>query len=154
MSTTPVKPIESEDARPPVPSYQRASSHGVIAWSSFFFVLLQSVCTFFAALDGLRVVIGVGALASVVEAGKFWDRFHTDWIRVPMVALALAGSLLNLIILMRVRRLRNRPAAQWRQLPLIPRKRRMERVQLVLSLLTLALIVMEEIGHWHTFHRL
>jgi hypothetical protein len=129
-------------------------AQGVIAWSSFFFVLLQSVCTFFTALDGLRVVIGVGALASVVEAGKVWDRFHTNWIRVPMVGLALVGALLNLAVLRRVWRLRSRPSAQWRRVPVSARKMRMERVQFVLSVITLALILVEEIMHWRTFHRL
>jgi hypothetical protein len=154
ISTTPIEPLEPEDALlRPMPS-EAGRAQGVIAWSSFFFVLLQSVCTFFTALEGLRVVIGVGALASVVEVGKMWDRFHTDWIRVPMVGFALVGALLNLTILMRIRRLRNRPAARWRQLPVTPQKIRMEQVQLVLSLITLALIVIEEITHLHTFHRL
>lgn len=125
----------------------------VIAWSSLFFVLLQSVCTFFVALDGLRVLIGVGALASVTEAGVVWDRVHTDWIRLPMVGFALIGALLNLTILLRIRRLRARPSSQWRQQPLTARQIRMERVQFVLAVVTLILIAVEELTHFHTFHR-
>jgi len=30
----------------------------------------------------------------------------------------------------------------------------MERVQFALSLITLVLLAVEEISHWHTFHRL
>jgi hypothetical protein len=150
MTSPPVKPHESEDSLP-LPG-ATAGVNIVVAWSSFLFVLLQSVCTFFTALDGLRVLIGVGALTSIVGAGKFWDRFHTDWIRVPMVGFALAGALLNLIVLMHVRYLRNRPASQWRQKPLTRGKIQKERVQLVLSLVTLVLVLVEEITHLRTFH--
>ena len=40
------------------------------------------------------------------------DRFHQDWIRVPMMVLALLGSSLNLMILMQIRNLRNRLASR------------------------------------------
>jgi hypothetical protein len=150
MTSPPVKPNESEDSLP-LPAVT-VGVNVVVAWSSFLFVLLQSVCTFFAALDGLRVLIGLGALTSIVGAEKVWDRFHTDWIRVPMVGLALAGALLNLIVLTHVRYLRKRPASQWRQKPLTRGKIRKERLQLVLSLATLVLVLVEEIGHLRTFH--
>jgi hypothetical protein len=154
MSSTSVRPIESEDTDSRRMLGKTGKTQGVIAWSSLFFVLLQSVCTFFTALDGLRVVIGAGALAGVVETGEMWDKFHADWLRVPMVGLALAGALLNLVMLRRIRRLRDRPAARWRQRPLAPQRLRRERVQFVLAILTLALIGIEEVTHWHTFHRL
>ena len=122
-------------------------AQGVIAWSSFFFAVLQSICTFFAAVDGLRLVIGVGSLAISAGIGTVMDRFHQDWIRVPMMVLALLGSSLNLMILMQIRHLRNRPASRWRQRPLSPSRIRMERVQMALSLATLVLIGVEEYLH-------
>jgi hypothetical protein len=154
MPTTAFKRVESEDDLSRLRLGDSVKARGVIAWSSLFFALLQSVCTFFAALDGLRVVIGVGALANVIAAGHVWDKFHTDSIRVPMVGLAVAGAVLNLAILRRVWRLRQHPAAQWRQAPVSARKMRMERVQLVLSLITIGLVLLEEMTHWRTFHRL
>jgi fumarate reductase subunit C len=135
-----------------MPLERTAKVQSGIAWSSFVFSVLQSVCTFFAALDGLRLLIGAGALAAAAQAGARWDHFHKDWIRIPMVAFALAGALLNLAVLWQIRRLRNRPAAQWRQQPVPASKRRMERVQLVLSWITLVLIAVEEITHVRTFH--
>jgi fumarate reductase subunit C len=129
-------------------------ARGVIAWSSFFFVLLQSVCTFFTALDSLRLIIGLGSLATITQVGEVWDRFHANWIRMPMMTMALVGALLNLVVLIRIRRLRRRPAARWRQRELTSREIRMERVQLILSLATLALIGVEELTHFHTFRRL
>ena len=129
-------------------------AQGVIGWSSFLFAVLQSICTFFAAVDGLRLVIGVGSLAISAGIGTAVDWFHQDWIRVPMMVLALLGSSLNLLILMQVRRLRNRPASKWRQLPLSPKKIRMERVQMVLSVATLVLIGIEEYLHFGWSHHL
>jgi fumarate reductase subunit C len=154
MTTAPAKIGEPDEALSRVMPNEIGKTQGVIGWSSLFFAVLQSVCSFFVALDGLRFVIGVSALASVVSAGKQWDRFHTDWVRVPMIVLSLVGALLNLTVLLHVRYLRSRPSAQWRSRPLTPKKLRAERVQLALSVVTLVLVAVEEISHWHTFHRL
>jgi hypothetical protein len=153
MSTAPTKSPKFEATEPRRRTGETGNAQGVIAWSSFFFALLQSICTFFAALDGLRLVIGVGSLAISAWVGSALDRFHGDWIRIPMVGLALLGSLLNLAILMQIRRLRNRPASQWRQQILSPHKIRMERVQIALSIATLVLIGVEEYLHFR-MHRL
>jgi hypothetical protein len=148
MSTPPAKPLESVSKDSQLKPVESGTAKGVIAWSSFFFALLQSICTFFAAVDGLRVVIGIGSLAVSTWIGTALDRFHSDWIRVPMIGLALLGALLNLAVLAQVRYLRNRPASQWRQKPLSQHKIRMERVQVALSVATLALIAIEEYLHF------
>lgn len=125
-----------------------------IAWSSFLFALLQSICGAVVAINGLRLAIGIGALALTTGAGADVVRFHAAWIRRPMIAIALVGSLLNLAIFLHVRHLRNRPASQWRQQPLSPGKLRMERVQLLLSIATLVLIGIEEYLHFGFHHSL
>jgi hypothetical protein len=130
------------------------SGRRAVAWSSFIFALLQSVCTFFAAVDGLRLIIGIGSLAIAAEFGAVLDKLHTNWIRVPMLVLALSGAILNLIVLAQVRYLRNRPASQWRRQALSPGKIRMERLQLVLSIATLILIAIEEYFHFGLQHHI
>jgi len=147
MSATLAKPPAFKGMLSQLMPGENGRAKGVIAWSSFFFTVLQSICTFFAAVDGLRLVIGVGSLAVSAGIGTAMDRFHQDWIRVPMMVLALLGSSLNLMILMQIRHLRNRPASQWRQRPLSPSRIRMERVQMALSLATLVLIGAEEYLH-------
>jgi hypothetical protein len=124
----------------------------VFSWSSFFFALLQSVCSAFIALHTVRFLVGVGAFAAATGALRLADRLHIDPIRIPMMLLALIGSLLNLIALWRVRNLRKRPASAWRQKPLTQEKRRSERLQFGLSVLTLALLVVEFFAHRATFH--
>jgi hypothetical protein len=150
--------MTSENASsPPVPSplvpREIVRSQGAIAWSAFFFALLQSICGAVVAVNGLRLAIGIGSLALSTGAGAAVVRFHTDWIRRPMMAVALLGSLLNLAIFLHVRYLRNRPASQWRRQPLSPHKLRMERLQLVLSLATLVLLGIEEYLHLGFHHK-
>jgi hypothetical protein len=128
----------------PSRSQETNVARGWIGWSSFIFAVLQSVCTFLAAMAGLRLAIGIGSLALSAGAGAALDQIHTNWIRVPMISLALIGSLLNLIAILRLRRLRNRPASSWRQKPVTMPRGRMEQLQLVLPLGTLALIVLED----------
>jgi hypothetical protein len=154
MSSTPLEPIKSAETAAPMVPEELVRNRGVIAWSSFFFALLQSICGAIVAINGLRIAIGIGALALSTGAGAAMVHFHTDAIRVPMIAVALLGSLLNLAILMHVRHLRNRPAAQWRRKPLSLKQKRTEFAQLVLSVSTLALIAVEEYIHLSLHHSL
>jgi hypothetical protein len=154
MSSTPLEPIKSPESATPMVPDELVRNRGVIAWTSFFFALLQSICGAVVAIDGLRVAIGIGALVLSTGAGAAMVRFHTDAIRIPMVVIALLGSLLNLAILLHVRRLRNRPASQWRQKPLSLHQKRMELAQLLLALVTLVLIGVEEYLHLGFHHSL
>jgi hypothetical protein len=151
MPTISAHPPESQESPASPVAGGSAKPRAWIGWSSFFFALLQSLCTFFASVNGVRLAIGIGALALSSGASAFVRWLHSDAIRVPMMSLALLGTLLNLVVLWQIRRLRARPAAQWRQTPVSPGKIRMERVQLVLSILTLVLIAVEEYWHlrWH-----
>jgi len=117
-------------------------------WSSFFFAFVQSVCTAFIALSSLRLVVGAVAFAGALGILRFADKLHVDAIRIPMMLLALAGALANSLAWWQVRRLRGRSASAWRQQPLSASKRRSERIQLALSVLTIALLVAEELFHW------
>ena len=154
MSTTPSEPIESRVVTTPTVPDELVRKQGLIAWSSFFFAVLQSICGAVVAINGLRLAIGIGSLALSTGAGAAVVRFHTDAIRIPMIVIALLGSLLNLAILIHVRHLRNRPAAQWRQKPLSGHQRRTEFAQLILSLATLILIGVEEYLHFGFHHSL
>lgn len=118
-------------------------------WSGFFLAFIQSVCSAFLALHGVRFLIGIGAVVLASSAWHLAERLHVNAIRVPMMLIALVASLLNLAALWQVRRLRARPAAAWRQQPVTPVKRRSEMVQLILSLATLVLLAAEWIAHFH-----
>jgi hypothetical protein len=118
-----------------------------VNWTGLLFALLQSACTAVMAVSGIRVLIGLGALAAASGVYVPEKGFHRDAIRIPMMVVALVGALVNLYVLWRVRSLRARPSAQWRMQPVTPAKRRSEWLQFVLAIVTLVLLGAEWILH-------
>jgi hypothetical protein len=116
---------------------------------SFGFILLQSACTAVMAISGVRVIIGLGALAAASGLNRPARGFHQDAIRIPMMVVAVAGSLINLYVIWRIRSLRNRPAAQWRRIAPTARQIRSEWLQVALAIVSLLLVIAE----WWT-HRI
>jgi hypothetical protein len=111
------------------------------------FILLQSACTAVMAVSGVRVIIGLGALAAASGLNRPAEGFHSDAIRIPMMVIAIVGSLINLYVIWRIRSLRNRPAAQWRRIPPTPRQIRSEWFQIALAILTFLLVIAEWLTH-------
>jgi hypothetical protein len=114
-----------------------------IGITGFCFMLLQSACTAFFAISGLRLLIGVGALAAASTGLNVLASLHGAALRIPMEVLAIAGSVVNLIAVRRVRRLRARPASQWRVKPATPKQLRSESWQVGLAVVTLLLVAVE-----------
>jgi len=124
----------------------------LVSLTSLVFILLQSACTAVMAISGVRVVIGLGALAAAtVGVNGPATGWHQNAIRIPMLTIAVLGSVINLYVLWRVRSLRARPASQWRVSPATAKQLRSERIQYVLAYLTLALVATEAITH-HIIH--
>jgi len=118
-----------------------------VNWTGFLFALLQSACAAVLAVSGIRVLIGLGALAAASGIHAPARGFHQDAVRIPMMVVALAGALVNLYVLWRVRSLRARPSAQWRVQAVTPATRRSELLQFVLAIVTLLLLAAEWITH-------
>lgn len=125
----------------------------VLSLTSFLFILLQSACTAFMAISGLRLLIGIGSLAAASSGLRFLDAIHGDVIRIPMMILAIGGSVVNLYAIWRIRSLRARSSSQWRVVPVVPAKKRAEFVQIALALLTLLLVAAEWVAHIYLFRR-
>src|ERR1700674_1533978 len=119
----------------------------LINWSSIVFAILQSACTAVIAISGLRVAIGLSALAAAAGIHAPAHGFHQDAIRIPMMTLAFLGAVINLYVVWKVRHLRSRPASQWRQQPVTKKKLNSERFQIAVSVLTLLLLAAEWITH-------
>ena len=135
---------------------QLSNDRGVRRWavgiSGLFFIVLQSACTVVMGLSGLRLAIGLGALAAVAVGAKGpATGLHQDAIRIPMMALAVLGACMNLYMIWRVRSLRKRASSQWRRQPLSPRRLWGERVQLTLAVVTLILVLAEFLSHHYVF---
>jgi hypothetical protein len=126
-----------------------------IGWSSFFLAALQSVCSIFVALSGLRLLLGAVAFSAAIGVMEIADRrIHVDAVRLPMLGLSLAGALFNLLTLWRVRRLRGRAASAWRQKRISKGKVASEWFQLAMSIATLAMLAMESYFHLRYAHHL
>jgi hypothetical protein len=122
--------------------------------TSFAFIVLQSACTAVIAISGVRVVIGLSALAEATFGIHAPARgFHRDSIRIPMMIAATVGSLINLYVIWRIRSLRARPSSQWRVQPVTSGQRRSEMFQIALAIVTLVLVAAEWVIH-SMFHRL
>ncbi len=118
----------------------------VLSGASVTMALLQSFCTAVLTINGLRLGIGLAALAAGGIAAPVLS-FHRDAIRIPMTVLAVTGAVINLLVLAWIRHLRSRPEAQWRRRELTAKQRRSERLQVVVSIVTLLLVAIELWAH-------
>ena len=139
--------LEQDAAVDTRPRNDGKSRSWIIGLTSLFFILLQSACTAFMALSGLRLLIGIASVAAATTGLRLLDSLHGEAIRIPMEIFAVAGSVINLYAIWRVRSLRARPSSQWRVAPVSAGKRRAESIQIALAVFTLLLVAIE----W-TFH--
>ncbi len=119
----------------------------VLGWSGIVFAILQSACTAVIAISGVRVALGLSALAAAAGIHAPAKGFHQDAIRIPMMLFALFGSLINLFVIWKIRSLRSKPASQWRQKPVTTKQKNSERLQIAVSILSLVLLAAEWITH-------
>ena len=119
----------------------------VLGSASFLLALLQSICTAVFAISGIRLAIGLTALAAVSGIYAPARGFHQDAIRIPMLILATVGAIVNLAVIAWIRHLRASPAAQWRRTQPTAKQRRSERLQIVLAIVTLILVGLETWTH-------
>ncbi|SFS12950.1 hypothetical protein SAMN05421771_2210 [Granulicella pectinivorans] len=135
-----LKPISPSDQPKRVASW-------LVSLTSIVFIVLQSACTFVMAVSGVRVIIGLSALAAAAGLHRPAWGFHRDAVRIPMMIVALLGSLINLYVLWRVRSLRTRSSSQWRIAPITTKQKWSERLQITLAIITLILVAAEYTTH-------
>jgi hypothetical protein len=119
----------------------------VLSAASLVVVLLQSACTAVLTISGIRVAIGLTALAAASGIYAPARGFHQDAIRIPMLWLAAVGALVNLAVLAWIWKLREQPSAQWRKRAIPTQEKRSERLQVGLAILTLLLVGLEVWTH-------
>jgi len=98
-------------------------------------------------ISGIRVAIGLSALAAasgIYAPAKGW---HQDAIRIPMLIVATVGAVVNLAVIAWIRHLRNRPEAQWRRRERTAKEKGSERLQIILAIVTLVLVGLETLTH-------
>ena len=129
------------------PKIEEPKGMRVLSGASFLFALLQSLCTAVLTISGIRVAIGLSALAAasgIYAPARGW---HQDAIRIPMLIVAAVGAVVNLAVLAWIWHLRARPSARWRKRDISKKERRSERLLVVLAVVTLALVGLETWTH-------
>ncbi len=118
-----------------------------LSGATLLIALAQSLCTAVLAISGIRVAIGLSALAAASGIYAPARGFHQDAIRIPMLILATVGAVVNLAVLGWIWHLRSRPEAQWRRRELTSKQKRSERLQVVMAVVTLILVGLETWTH-------
>lgn len=118
-----------------------------VGGASLIVAMAQSICTAVLTISGIRVAIGLSALAAASGIYAPAKGFHQDVIRIPMLIMAAVGATLNLGVVAWIRHLRERPSAQWRRRELSPREKRSEKLQIAMAILTLILVGLETWTH-------
>jgi hypothetical protein len=125
---------------------QSTKGLAAVSGTAMVMALLQSLCTAILTINGIRVGIGVAALAASSIAAPLLS-FHRDAIRIPMLSIAVIGAIVNLAVLAWIWHLRARPESQWRKQPITKKQRWSERLQVAMALATLLLAGLEVYTH-------
>lgn len=120
------------------------------SWMTLIISIVEAVCVFAVAAAKTGLVLGSAAVALTG-----WTlSLHQDVIRIPLLLIAIVGSLINLYLLWRAHRLRTAPSAAWRRRPLTTREQWRIALVFSLSVVTLGLGIAEIYFHrllHHTF---
>ena len=119
----------------------------LIAWVSLVFALIQSYCSAILVVSRIRTLIGMPPLAAAAGGYAPASGIHANAIRIPMMALALIGSLVNLYFVGRIRRLRAHPGSPQPEEKVPAAKLNSERLQIALSIITCLLLLAEWVAH-------
>ena len=118
-----------------------------VSGASLIVALAQSLCTAVLTISGIRVAIGLSALAAASGIYAPAKGIHQDAIRIPMLILATSGAVVNLAVLAWIRHLRYRPSAQWRRRERSAHEKRSEKLQVAMAILTLVFVGLEAWTH-------
>lgn len=116
-----------------------------LSGGSLLFALAQSICTAVLTISAVRVAIGLTALAGAMYQPVI--AFHHSAIRAPMLVIAAAGAVINLLVLAWIWRMRRLPSAQWRKREIGQEEKNSERLQVILAVATLILVALETWTH-------
>jgi hypothetical protein len=130
----------------PAPKAPKEVGITLMSWGSLVLAFVESICVAAVGLSGLRVAIGMSSLISATAAGPAHG-FHRNAFRIPLLAIAALGSALVLLLVWNESRMRRNPAAAWRLQPLTTKQKRSRTIQVILSIVSLLLIVLELLTH-------
>lgn len=135
------------------PSFRFWKTGRFITVGSLGLAIIQGVCATAVFVSGISTALGLSTVAAATAAGPATG-FHANRFRIPMLAIAGLGAVVNLVLLWNAERMRRNPAARWRMRPLTRKERWEKGIQLAASILTLLLIAGELLAHPLFHHEL
>lgn len=130
-----------------------AAAPRFLAVGSLGLAIIQGVCAAAVFLSGIGTALGFSSLIAATAAGPATG-FHANRFRIPMLAIAALGAVVNLVLLWNAERMRRNPSARWRMRPLTRKERWEKSIQLGASVLTLLVIAGELLAHPLFHHEL
>jgi hypothetical protein len=127
-------------------SFRSWSAERFLSLGPLGLALIQGICAVTVFLSGLRTALGFSSLVAAAAAGPATG-FHANRIRIPMLAVAGIGAVVNLLLFWNAQRLRRNPSARWRMRPLTRKQRLYNSIQVGTSVVTLLLVVAELLAH-------
>jgi hypothetical protein len=109
-----------------------------VSWSALGFAIVEGGCIFLVSVNSIAALLGAGTLLAAGGGSVL----HSDVLRIPALALATIGALLNLFVLWRRWTLAGRLISQRRK-----RDRRRTLWTLTASVLTLLIVAGEVLTH-------
>ena len=123
---------------------QRSASPSIMLSSAAFLgSVVEGACAILVASSSAKLFVGLGAVAGAMKA----SRLHADIVRIPVLLVSAAASLLTLFVLWNSWRARNRSAARWRRRPMNTGEKLSLALTFSTSVLTIVLVVSEAIEH-------
>ncbi len=107
------------------------------------FAVLESVCVFLIGLSKMGILVGISSLLAAEKASSF----HSEKFRIPILLVAVVGSVVNLYSVWNFHRLRKAASAAWRRRPLTPQQKTKDVLLVVFSLAALLLVATEIYFH-------
>jgi hypothetical protein len=138
---------------PEKPSFRFWKTRRFITVGSLGLAIIQGVCATAVLVGGISTALGLSTLAAATAAGPATG-LHAKRFRIPMLAIAGFGAVVNLVLLWNAERMRRNPAARWRMRPFTRKERWEKGIQLAASILTLLLIAGELLAHPLFHHEL
>jgi len=135
------------------PSFRFWKTGRLITVGSLGLAIIQGVCAAAVFVSGISTALGLSTVAAAAAAGPATG-LHAKRFRIPMLALAGLGAVVNLVLLWNAERIRRNPAARWRMRPLTRKEHWEKSIQLGASILTLLLIAGELLAHPMFHHEL
>jgi ABC-type uncharacterized transport system permease subunit len=152
METTETRDHELRGAHKS-PSFRSWPAQRMLSLGPLGLALVQGICALAVLLSGIRTALGFSSLIAAAAAGPATG-FHANRIRIPMLALAGIGAVVNLLLFWNAERMRRNPSARWRMRPLTRKERLGKWMQIGTSILTLLLIAAELSAHTLFHHEM